>query len=223
MGRRRESNPRLLLGRQRHCHYATPAWSGRRESNPRSSLGTAPGYHYITTGKWWAVGDSNTRRSVCRTDALAAELTARIGPARVNRTRCLRLIGAVLRHQAASGMIGTRCGSRTRLYCVKNSGPTDRRTGLALPTRIELVLADRQSAVQTTTLREHGGRCRYRSHAGLSRVLGSFQDCLPGHGRHLPNQSPWSDSNQLFPLYESGARPNEPHGHGVHGPIRTGE
>jgi|GEM_PF-3682206 hypothetical protein len=83
-------------------------------------------------------------------------------------------------------MIGTRCGSRTRLYCVKNSGPTDRRTGLALLTRIELVLADRQSAVQTTTLQEHGGRCRYRSHAGLSRVLGSFQDCLPGHGRHLP-------------------------------------
>ena len=76
------------------------------------------------------------------------------------------------------GAKNTRCGSRTRLCCVKNSGPTDRRTGLALPTRIELVLANRQSAVQTTTLREHGGRCRYRPARRLSAdVPGSFQDC----------------------------------------------
>jgi hypothetical protein len=172
---------------------------------------------------WWAVRDSNPRRSVCRTDALAAELTAR----NWSRPRESNTLSPPYRGGASpsswSGMIGTRCGSRTRLYCVKNSGLTDRRTGLALPTRIELVLTDRQSAVQTTTLREHGGRCRYRSPAGLSRVHGSFQNCLPGHERHLPEKAHGRIRTDYIRFTKAALILMSHTGIGVHGPTRTGE
>jgi hypothetical protein len=74
---RRESNPGLVFGRHRHCHYATPAWSGSRESNPRSRLGTPGHDHCEISANWWAVVDLNHGRSACYADALAAELTAR--------------------------------------------------------------------------------------------------------------------------------------------------
>lgn len=56
-------------------------------------------------------------------------------------------------------------------------------------------------------LRVHGGRCRYRSHAGLSRVRGSFQDCLPGHERHLPKLEPSARIELASAVYGTAALP----------------
>lgn len=52
-------------------------WSGRRESNPRLLLGRQGHYHYATPASWWAGLDSNQRSALARRIYSPVPLTTR--------------------------------------------------------------------------------------------------------------------------------------------------
>jgi hypothetical protein len=69
-------------------------WSGRRESNPRCLLGRQKHYHYATPAKnWWAGLDSNQRTALAGQIYSLLPLTTRppTQGARLTRVRCARV------------------------------------------------------------------------------------------------------------------------------------